>query len=94
MTKAEILAIIRNESNPVAFDYSDLRKTFGFVRMSGEDFLLLKIIRPSMTEESASYLPDNQIRSNIEIFAEANNLYSAYNYHTDRYIFETKNPHI
>lgn len=90
MTQAKILEIITNENKPVAFDYADLRHSFGFVRMSGKEFLLLKILRPSMTEKSASYLPDRQIRSNIETFAILNNLYCTYNYNTDRYIFELK----
>lgn len=50
---------------PVECSFDLLRFAFGFRRVPGEEFMLAKLFRPSVTEESMSYLPKHEIIQNI-----------------------------
>lgn len=68
LNKDRVLNEIIDAGKAIAFNYQDLRQVFGFKRINGEEFLLIKILKPSLTEEAASYLSERQIHDNIEQF--------------------------
>lgn len=72
--KEDILQMIQNQVQPVAFRFEDLRFPFGFFRVPGEEYLLRKLLKPSLTEEQASYKPDHEIKQIITDWAKGNNL--------------------
>lgn len=90
--KEDILKMVNDNVGPVAFKYEDLRFAFGWFRIDGEEFMLLRILRPSLTEEEASYKPDTEIKQAIKDWAQENNLLIREDYQSPQltYIFENR----
>lgn len=66
-------------NRPVECSFDLLRFAFGFRRVPGEEFMIAKLLRPSVTEESMSYLPKQEIIKNIIDWAKENGFACCYN---------------
>jgi hypothetical protein len=97
ITKDELLQRVRHsllfEKKPIECPYDLLRFPFGFKRVSGEAFLIAKLLRPSVTEEGMSYLPKNEIVKSVMDWAEVNGFacsYDDYSLGRDCFTFYSK----
>ncbi len=94
MDKGKILDIITKSNVPVSFEWKQLKHPFGqFKRVSGQDYMLAKLMRSTITEEDLSYIPDYEIKKNIMAFGKENNLIvtdtsTIPNNFTNRFIFQ------
>lgn len=75
ITKDELLCRVNHSllfDQPIECSFDMLRFAFGFKRVSGVDFMLAKLLKPSVTEEQMSYLPNHEICSNILSWSKEN----------------------
>ncbi|SRR6266536_3611048 len=82
ITKDQLLKYVEDSllfDKPVECSFELLRFPFGFRRVSGEEYLITKLLRPSVTEEIMSYLPKDEIVKNIIDWSKENGFACCYN---------------
>lgn len=82
ITKDQLLKYVNDSllfDKPVECSFELLRFAFGFKRISGEEFMITKLFRPSVTEESMSYLHKDEIVDNVLDWAKENGFACWYN---------------
>lgn len=81
-TKERLLSHVMGSlfrNTPVECSLEFLMLPFGFKRVSGEEYLIKKLLRPSATEESMPYLPKDEIIKNVISWAGENGIACCYN---------------
>ena len=75
ISKEGILNLLKS-SNETIINYENLRHPFGYTgRIEGKTFMLLKLFKPSITEDEAEHEPEWVIRRNIMQWAQDNRLF-------------------
>ena len=74
VTKKEILEYLEF-GKPVRCYFEDLRHAFGYLgRVDGRAFLMMQLLRPSVTEDDMEMAPDCKIRENIKTWGQENGM--------------------
>lgn len=89
-SKEEVKKEILSANRPIEFPMSLLRFPFGFIRIDGKEFMMRKLLNPSLTEEQASMCPPNELKENIESWCKEEKIFYQYNIERDSYVFAVK----
>lgn len=90
LSKEIILQEVTGCSNPVCFQFKCLRFPFGYKRVDGFSLMVSQLITPSKTEESLSFLSNDEILRNIALWSIENGLEGFYEDYSDQYTFRVK----
>jgi hypothetical protein len=72
--KEQILEAMQGDK-PVRCDFEDLRRAFGYLgRVDGKAFMMMQLLRPSITEDDMEMAPDHKIRENIKEWGKENGM--------------------
>jgi hypothetical protein len=74
ISKEDILELMER-GKPVRCDFEDLRRAFGYLgRVDGKAFLMMQLLRPSITEYDMEMAPDYKIRESIKEWGKENGM--------------------
>lgn len=90
ISRSRMLSFIQdslNNGKPAHISYELCRHPFGFKRVDGIEFMLTKLLKPSVTEEQMSYLPKHEVIDNVRYWSETNGIACYYDVISDEFIF-------
>lgn len=96
ITKDQLLNYLNNHfahsSKPMSCTLELLRHPFGFKRVDGVEFMLTKLLKPSITEEIMSYQTDAEIIRRAQEWGKENGFVCYFDDRLRSFLFEAISP--